>query len=394
MSKGGLGQEDLLQLVISALEMCETGVLIHDEHTILYANAKLAEQIEVPTAYTRIGAPIVEFLDYCAERGDFGPGVRGADIIARSLDTTRSGGVFETERTTPSGRSIRARIAGLPDGGAIATYNDVSALVTAKHEASELARDMEQRVVARTRDLVEAKEKAENANRAKTQFLANMSHELRTPLNAVIGYSEILQEDVAAGELAESPKLIENVLGAAKHLLGMIDDLLSVAQLESGKVSVQPEWIDARLAAEGAVRAVAPSAAAYDAPCELVVDAGVEEVMADPARLHQCLMNLLSNATKFGAGKPVKAHVRAAQLQGGAAVAFDVIDHGVGMSEDTQAKLFQPFMLGDESSTRAHDGAGLGLAITRSLVELMHGELSVESALGEGSRFSIVLPAR
>lgn len=104
MSERTLDQADLLQLVIGALELCETGVLIHNEHTILYANARLAKQIETPADLTRSGGSVIRLIDFCASRGDYGVGVSGAEIIARSLATTREGGIFETERRTPSGR--------------------------------------------------------------------------------------------------------------------------------------------------------------------------------------------------------------------------------------------------------------------------------------------------
>jgi signal transduction histidine kinase len=382
----------LLKLVGGALELCETGVLIHDEGKILYANARLASQIEVPAALTAPGESIVELIDFCARRGDYGAGVSGAEILERSLRTTRGGRVFETERTTPSGRVVRARIAGLPDGGAVGTYNDVSELVRAKQEAADLAGEMERRVIARTAELAAAKEEAERANRAKSQFLGNMSHELRTPLNAVIGFTEIVKEDIAAGDLSEAPKHLARVLAAARRLLQLIADILDLSKLEAASMSAQLERVDAAAAAAESLEAIAPLAAVHNTTCTLRVSAEAPPVRADRARLFQCLANLLSNAVRAAANGEVILCVRSAEHAWPAA-AFDVIDNGPGISERTLATLFRPFTQADESSTRPHDGAGLGLSITRGLARLMGGDVMVKSELGKGSTFTLLLPA-
>ncbi|MBL8550201.1 MAG: PAS-domain containing protein [Hyphomonadaceae bacterium] len=390
---GGLGHAELLDLVVKSVEQCETGVLIHGDPAIIYASAKVADLIEVPRDLTRPGVPMERLLDYCARRGDYGPGVAGAEIIARSWATIRSGKVLETERTTPSGRIVRARIAGLPDGGAIATYNDVSELVRAKQAAHDLARDLERRVVERTHELAEAKDKAEQASRAKTQFLANMSHELRTPLNAVIGFSEIIREDVAAGEVSDIPKQVDRVLNAARSLLGLINNVLDLTNIETGGVEARAEEVDAGKAAAAAVDAVAHAAGKNGASCQVVVAPGVGAVAADPEQLAKCLANLLSNAAKFSPGGRVTLQVRPDRIAGRAAIAFEIADDGVGIGRETLVRLFQPFMQADESFTRSHGGAGLGLSITRGLARLMGGDVIVQSELGKGSTFTLLLPA-
>lgn len=392
MVRDALDQAQLLQLVSGALELCETGVLIHDEEKILYANARLAKQIEVPLNLTGAGEPIVDLIDFCARRGDYGVGVTGAAIIERSLRTTRDGRVYETERVTPSGRVIKARIAGLPDGAAIASYNDVSELVAARQAAAALAGEMEQRVVERTAELAASKDKAEQANRAKSRFLANISHELRTPLNAVIGFTEILEEDIASGSLSDASAHVGRVLAAARHLLRLIDDLLDLSLLEAGMMIVATEEADAASVARRSLEAVAHVAVKRGVSCALLVGRA-PSARADPSRVVQCLVHMLSNAVRSSPNGEVTLRVRPADLDGKAAVAWDVIDNGVGMSAETVARLFRPFTQSDDSNTRPHDGAGLGLSITRGLARLMGGDVTVQSTLGEGSTFTLLLPA-
>jgi signal transduction histidine kinase len=264
--------------------------------------------------------------------------------------------------------------------------------VAARLKAESAAEDLERRVEERTAELLEAMRTAEAANKAKSLFLANMSHELRTPLNAVIGYSEIIEEDLAAGDVGECPRHIGRVRASALHLLGLIADILDLAKVEAEKVVLRAEDIDTRALARTALDVIAPTAAANSTVCDLVVEPGAERLHADPLRVNQCLMNLLSNAAKFTHGGRILVHVRRTAWKDAAAIAFDVSDTGIGISPQAQERLFQPFVQANASITREYGGTGLGLSITRRYARLMGGDVTLISVPERGSRFTLTLP--
>jgi signal transduction histidine kinase len=265
-------------------------------------------------------------------------------------------------------------------------------LIEKQCDIDEAARGLEQRVNERTADLRDAMQAAEAANQAKSHFLTKMTHELRTPLNAIIGYSEIVEEDLASNDTAECPAHLARVRQSAKHLLSVIDDVLDFSVIEAQTLALREEAIDCRMLALEALDAIAATASANKSKCELIVSPGAETLFADRARLKQCLIHLLSNAAKFTEGGRIIVHVRAAEINGAPAIAFEISDNGVGISKDAQARLFQPFVQADDSITRGHDGSGLGLAITRRLARLMGGEVTLESELGTGARFTLLAP--
>ncbi len=266
--------------------------------------------------------------------------------------------------------------------------------VAARLEAESAALLLERRVVERTAETMEALRTAEAANKAKSLFLANMSHELRTPLNAVIGYSEIIQEDVEAGDVSECGQHAARVRSSAIHLLGLIADVLDLSKVEAEKVVLRPEAIDARELATSVIETVTPMAAENGTACDLLIEPGAEHFSADPLRVKQCLMNLASNAAKFTHNGRIVFHVRRTTWDNAPALAFDVRDTGIGISAETLTRLFQPFAQADASITRAYGGTGLGLSITRRFARLMGGDVTVESELGKGSRFTLILPER
>ena len=252
----------------------------------------------------------------------------------------------------------------------------------------------------RAREAAEAAaEEAHQANAAKSQFLANMSHELRTPLNAIIGYAEMLIEDAEDEGETEGAEDLAKIRGAGTHLLGLINNVLDLSKVEVGRVEldVRPVNLDALL--DTVVSTVTPLV--ERGGNRLVVEgAGADErlgtVQTDETRLRQVLLNLLSNAAKFTHDGTVtlSARRRPAPDGEGGAVVFRVADTGIGMTPEQLGRLFQPFVQADASTTREYGGTGLGLAISRRLARLLGGDVTVASAPGEGSVFTVTVPDR
>lgn len=240
-----------------------------------------------------------------------------------------------------------------------------------------------------TRDsLVDAKIAAEQSSRSKSAFLAAMSHELRTPLNAIIGYAELIREDFAT-----QPQVREDlgrIEASGRHLLGMVNDILDVAKIDAGRMDVQITDVDLSATAREMARLITPIADGRGLALEVDAPEAVW-VRADAARLRQVLLNLLSNACKFTERGGIRISVPQPHPTDAGAI-VDVTDTGIGMSDDQLSRIFDEFVQVDDSPTRRHGGAGLGLALTRRFCDLMHGSVNVVSAPGQGSTFTVRLP--
>jgi PAS domain S-box-containing protein len=248
--------------------------------------------------------------------------------------------------------------------------------------------DITERRLAETA-LAAAKDAAESANRAKSVFLANMSHELRTPLSAVIGYSEMLEEEME--DLGE-PHLIadlQKIKSNARHLLSLINDVLDLSKIEANRMTSYAEDFEVATVAKEAMATVEALVQRKQNTMVLQLEDGLGAMHTDVVKLRQCLFNLISNAAKFTEKGQITLSVR----RTGEWVEFAIADTGIGMSEEQLGRLFQRFSQADESTTRNFGGTGLGLALTRAFCRLLGGEVLVESRLGEGTIFTIRLPA-
>ncbi|WP_131196022.1 hybrid sensor histidine kinase/response regulator [Lichenihabitans psoromatis] len=240
-----------------------------------------------------------------------------------------------------------------------------------------------------------AKDAAEEANRTKSDFIANMSHELRTPLSAIIGYSEMMQEEIADGaDPTELSPDLRKVEANARHLLGLINDVLDLSKIESGKMEVFSETFDTATTLQEVASTV--QGLIDKKGNRLVLDLGHDlgVMQSDVTKLRQILLNLLSNAAKFTEGGTITLGATRIVGAGPAQwLSFRVSDTGIGMSAEQLEKLFLRFSQADASTTRKFGGTGLGLSISKAFSVMLGGDIAVESGLGQGSVFTVMVPA-
>ncbi len=288
-------------------------------------------------------------------------------------------GVMALAHTAPPDEATRGFLAQLAQQLGIALQN-LDQYTNLQQLSSQLQ--------ARQEEIENKNRELERADQMKSEFLANMSHELRTPLNAIIGFSELLQEQFYGPLTAEQAEYLGNIHTAGEHLLGLINDILDLSKIEAGRMELDLEEID--LPATLAASLTIVKEKAHNRGVRLTMDAGdVTTISADARKLKQILFNLLSNAVKF---TPQGGTVSVTARRDGEMAEIAVADTGIGISAEDQAKLFREFTQVDGSLSRRHEGTGLGLALTKRLVELHGGTITVTSAPGEGSTFTVRLP--
>jgi PAS domain S-box-containing protein len=288
--------------------------------------------------------------------------------------------------------------------GKLLSYDGVIKDITERKLAEaalhQLNEELESKVEARTTDLEQARRTAEQANHAKSDFLSAMSHEIRTPMNGVIGMIDVLQQSSLNSRQMEMANIIHD---SAFALLGVIDDILDFSKIEAGKLQMESLPMNIAGVVEGVCETLDHMSRKKEVELTLFTDPSLPiQVMGDPGRLRQILLNLANNAIKFSSrqGRQARVSVRATRKVEGAPgkmpekmlVEFRVSDNGIGIDAETQARLFTPFTQADNSTTRIFGGTGLGLAISSQLTNMMDGEIAVQSEPGKGAVFTVRIP--
>jgi signal transduction histidine kinase len=269
-------------------------------------------------------------------------------------------------------------------------WNDEAAYLAAIRDLTERKRAEE--LHARSQELALENRRIEAANRMKSQFLANMSHELRTPLNAIIGFSQMLDEGMVDPWSPKYKIFVGHILASGRHLLQMINDILDLSKVEAGKLNIVAEPVDLLDLTQQVVASLSGLSSTKLIEVEIDFDPDLVDVELDPGRYKQVLYNFVSNALKFSHDRGTVTICLAAE--GDAWFRLAVRDEGIGIDEEDVPKLFTEFLQLEAGAAKRHQGTGLGLALTKRLVELQGGSVGVASRLGAGSEFYAVLPRR
>jgi signal transduction histidine kinase len=275
----------------------------------------------------------------------------------------------------------------------IGVVQDITELKKTEEELRMHRDQLEELISERTADLATARDDAQQANRAKSAFLANMSHELRTPLNAVIGFSEILMEDASADAYKHFLPDLKKIHKSGYHLLRMINDILDISKIEAEKTDLNISEFPIESLVSDVLMITEPELAKNGNQITTHTDDAAKNICGDQVRINQILLNVINNAIKFTDNGSISLDITQGFEDGTPYIYFRVSDTGIGMSEEEQSKVFEPFYRADLSTSSSYEGTGLGLAICDRLCRLMGGSISVKSKLNKGSTFTIKLPA-
>ncbi len=347
-------------------------VLWGADRRLLASNATAEKLLDHPTGLLTPGRTEEQVLESMIGRGHFGAGP-GAPERARALLQLDRSTPYQREIVSPNGRVLEARSDPTPAGGWVSTFTDITEARRAQDE------------------LRQAKEAAELASQAKSRFLATMSHELRTPLNAVIGFSEALLQEALNPTPTTIADFATQINQAGRQLLGLINGILDVARIESGRFDLASDRVDVAHLVGNCARLADTAAHAAEIALITELPDDLPQLTADERRLQQALNNLLSNAIKFT--EPGGTVTVGAMLEGDGRLLLFVRDTGIGIAAEDIDLAFEPFSQLDSTLSRRFQGAGLGLYASRALVNAHGGLLSLQSAPGQGTLAEIRLPA-
>lgn len=271
----------------------------------------------------------------------------------------------------------------------IKTGDEIESLCDSFNQMADNLRTSEEKLQFQAEKLKFTNDRLEQSNKMKSHFLANMSHELRTPLNSIIGFAEILSDNLFGELNSKQSKYVQNIHASGRHLLELINDILDLSKVEAGKMELYLEPIEIKRALNDVEIIISPLASKKNLSLTVNKLDDLPVINADLGKLKQIMYNLLSNAVKF---TPENGSIEVDCLARENSVQISVRDTGIGISEDDQAIIFQEFKQVDMSLSREHEGTGLGLALTKRLIEMHGGKLWVNSELGKGSVFSFILP--
>lgn len=304
--------------------------------------------------------------------------------------------VFEVAVTEPVMRYLELIVSDLRDrrqrlNGRLLTIRDITRRFEMEQALADERTLLAQRVAERTADLSEANAQLARAARLKDEFMASMSHELRTPLSTILALAEALQEELYGGLAPRQKRALNNIEESGRHLLSLINDVLDVAKIEAGKLTLELGAIAVDSLCQSALNFVKQAAINKQQDLLLDLDPTVKIVVGDDRRLKQILVNLLNNAVKFTPNEG-KIGLRVQGHPTDDCVRFTIWDTGVGIATEDMDKLFEPFVQIDSRLARQYEGTGLGLALVYRMTKLHGGSISVESEVGKGSHFTVSLP--
>ncbi len=364
-----------------AIESSSEGFALFDRNNrLVICNGKYREYHPTIAELLVPGAAYEDLVRAGAERGQFTDAAgRIEEWIASELERQRDP-QGATEQRLSDGRWLKVSDRRTEDGSTVCLRTDITEL---KQREEALRRAEESSRAAR--------ETAELANRAKTEFLANMSHELRTPLNAIIGFSEIIMGEMFGPIGVEQYKeYMKDIHESGSHLYNLINDILDVSKAEAGKLELSESEIDIADAVTRCVRLVGERAERAEVALEVEVPQGLPLLYADERKIKQILLNLLSNAVKF---TPTGGKVSiSARIEPDGWFCFAITDIGIGISEQDMADVMAPFGQVDSTLARRYEGTGLGLPLSKALVDLHGGELDLHSELDVGTTVTVRLP--
>jgi len=364
-----------------AIEAISEGFSLYDsEDKLIICNTRYKDFFSGHRDKMVPGTPFEQIVRASLERDEIEDGKDDPEAwLATRMERHRNPSEPHIQRRS-DGRWVRVSERLTANGGVVATYTDITMLKQREAELADLVNKLEI-----------ARDAANEASRTKSTFLANMSHELRTPLNAIIGLTEMMVTNAARFGTEKALEPLNRVHRAGIHLLGLINQVLDLSKIEAGKLELSPESVNLAPLIDEVIGTARQLADKNNNRLVVEAEGDLGAVTVDPMRLRQILLNLLSNACKFTKAGEVALRVRKIADRR-SWIEFAVVDTGIGMTAEQQAKLFEEFSQADALTARRFGGTGLGLAITRKLARMMGGDVTVASEPGNGSVFTVRLP--